>query len=278
MMPPHADPSTAHAVGSRPAARTAAVAIGLLLAAPAALSSGRPDVDRLPPARLPGWHRVFVDDFTKGLSAARWHAYSGQPGGDPGGFWAPSHAVAGDGVLRLRTYRDRAYARRWVSAGVSSARALTQTYGKYLVRFRMDHGRGVAGVLLLWPSSNRWPPEIDFAEDGGEGTRRDEMSATLHYGADDNQIQRTLHADFTQWHTIGVEWTPGKLAYTIDGRRWAVVRSDHVPRVPMELDLQTQAGTCGHRFSPCPDGTTPHRVDMHVDWVAAYAYRPRARR
>src|SRR3954452_7933813 len=226
-----------------------------------------------PPAHLHGWKRVFVDDFRHRLRRSSWGRYSGQPGGDPGGWWAPSHVVVRHGVLQLRTYRDRRFGDRWVSGGVSSARALRQRYGKYLVRFRMDAGRGVAGVLLLWPSAEHWPPEIDFAEDGGHSRHRRSMTASLHYGARNHQVQRTVRADFTRWHTIGVEWTPRRLVYTLDGRRWGRVRGHRVPAERMELDMQTQAGTCGDRWAPCPDGSTPRRVDMEIDWVAAYARR-----
>jgi len=57
------------------------------------------------------------------------------------------------------------------------------------------------------------------------------------------------------------------------GTLWATVRSRHVPAERMELDLQAQAGTCGDRYAPCPDATTPSSVDLQVDWVAAYARR-----
>ena len=221
------------------------------------------------------WQRAFSDDFAHGLSAKKWGRYHGQPGGDPGGWWEPSHAVVRRGVLRLETYRDPSFGGRWVSGGLSSARALKQTYGRYAVRFRMDAGRGVAGVLLLWPVRDHWPPEIDFAESGGTRATRDSMTATLHYGAANHQIQRRVRADFTRWHTLGVAWTPGRLTYTLDGRAWATVRSPHVPSEPMELDLQTQAGTCGDRYAPCPDASTPARVTMEVDWVRADAYRRR---
>jgi beta-glucanase (GH16 family) len=227
-----------------------------------------------PPVRDPrGWHRVFADDFSHGLKPSRWGRYSGQPGGDPGGWWDPSHVVVRNGVLNLETYRDPKFGGRWVSGGVSSAPALKQTYGKYEARLRVDRGKGVAAILLLWPVRNVWPPEIDFFEDGGATSRRSEMSATLHYGSDDSQIHRTAHTDFTRWHTVGVEWSPRKLVYTIDGRRWAIVRSRHVPRQRMEMDIQSQAGTCGDRWTPCPDASTPRRVTLQVDWVVAYAYR-----
>jgi beta-glucanase (GH16 family) len=219
------------------------------------------------------WHRVFFDDFSQGLRSSWWGLYSGQPGGDPGGWWAPSHAVVAHGVLSLETYRDPAYRGRWVSAGLSSAPALKQTYGKYEVRMRVDRGKGVAFVALLWPVGNRWPPEIDFAENGGEDGTRETASGTLHYGPNDSQLQRTLRVDLTRWHTLGVEWLPGELTYTIDGRPWAVVKSHAVPSEPMALDLQAQTGTCGIPQAPCPDRGTPGYVNAQIKWVAAYAYR-----
>jgi beta-glucanase (GH16 family) len=261
--------------------RTRLAAAGAaMLAAAATVPEGsapgagtRSTVTARPAAQQRTWKRVFYDGFEHGFSASKWGRYSGQPGGDPGGWWDPSHVAVRRGILELRTYRDPRFGNRWVSGGVSSARSLTQRYGKYEVRFRMQSGKGVTGVLLLWPTADHWPPEIDFAEDGGTDGRRDSMTASLHYGSDNRQIQRTVHADFTRWHTIGVEWTPGRLAYTLDRRAWAVVRSRHVPAEKMELDMQTQAGTCGDRWAPCPDATTPQRVVMQVAWVAAYTRR-----
>jgi hypothetical protein len=101
------------------------------------------------------------------------------------------------------------------------------------------------------------------------------MDATLHYGPDNQQIGRTVHADFTRWHVMGVEWTPGRLVYTLDGPPWATMRSSGVPSKPMELDLQASTGTCGDRFQPCPDASTPARVDFQVDWVRIDRYRGR---
>jgi beta-glucanase (GH16 family) len=224
-------------------------------------------------ARSP-WKLVFRDDFNGPLDEHSWGAYEGQPGGDPGGWWDPSHVVTRDGRLRLETYRDARFGNRWVSGGLSSSHAVKQKYGRYDVRFRMDRGVGVAGVLLLWPVRDAWPPEIDFAETGGMRDARDEMSATLHYGADDHQVQRSVRADFTRWHTMGVRWTPRKLEYTLDGRIWATVRHPRVPAERMEFAMQTQAGTCGDHWAPCPDRTTPKNVVMEVDWVRVYAYRP----
>jgi hypothetical protein len=97
------------------------------------------------------------------------------------------------------------------------------------------------------------------------------MAATLHHGEENDQIQRTVRADFSRWHTMAVEWTPRRLVYTLDGRAWGRVRSAHVPSEPMELAIQAQAGTCGDRYAPCPDRGTPRMVRLQVDWVRAYA-------
>ncbi len=106
------------------------------------------------------------------------------------------------------------------------------------------------------------------------------MAATLHCGSNGNdgcQIQKMLTMDFSQWHTIGVEWSPGVLNYTVDGTIWATVTNSsqgNVPTIPMEFDLQTQAGTCSDSFAPCPDSTTPSLVDYQIDWVVAYKPGP----
>jgi beta-glucanase (GH16 family) len=226
----------------------------------------------MPTGDLPGWRQVFADDFTgNAIDDRKWGLYEGQPAGDPGGWWEPSHVEVGDGVVKLRSYRDPRFGNRWVSGGMSSARALTQRYGKYEVRFRVDAGYGIAAALLLWPTADHWPPEIDFAEHGGENRVRRHMTATLHQGEDDRTIQRTVEADFTCWHTMGVEWTPGRLVYTLDGRPWATVDDPGVPDEAMELDAQTQAGTEGDIWNPAPDEGTPGEVDMEIDWAVAYA-------
>jgi beta-glucanase (GH16 family) len=232
-------------------------------------ASNGPSTTAKPSGDLPGWHRVFADDFTgSSLDSAKWGAYEGQPGGDPGGWWDPSHVVVHHGMVELQTYRDPRFGSRWVSGGMSSAPAVRQAYGKYLVRFRVDAGAGIAAVLLLWPSADGSHAEIDFAENGGG--RRNHMSATLHYDHANGQIQRSVNGDFTHWHTIGVEWRPGRLAYTLDGNVWAALASRHVPRIAMEMDAQTQAGTCGDQSQPCPNATTPSHVNMQIDWVVVY--------
>ncbi len=233
-----------------------------------------PSGQAMPLGDIPGWHQVFADDFSgTTLNTSNWYPYSGQPGGDPAGWWDASHVAVNNCLLTLKGYKDSAAKSDvFVTGGIGMTANHAQTYGKYLVRMRADRGNGISAIALLWPQANIWPPEIDFYEDGGGN--RASMSATLHCGSDDNdncQVERDLSGyDFRQWHTLGVEWTAGKLVYTIDGTTWATVTGSKVPSIPMVLDLQSQSLECT-QDSTCLDSSTPGRVDMQVDWVVAYA-------
>ncbi len=230
----------------------------------------------MPAGSVPGWRQVFADDFTgPSLNTMKWGAYTGRIPGDDGGWWDPTHVTVHKSIATLATYRDARVGNRWVSGGMSSARALTQQYGKFLVRFRMDRSPGVKYAIILWPSTKPWPcgGEIDFGEDSGASHMR--TTLTVHYcnarGEDAILPQLKVNADFSHWHTIGVEWMRDSLVWTLDGRRVGNVSSSRVPSSTMELDIQTQAGTCGDPEFPCPNASTPRTVKMQVDWVVAYA-------
>ena len=216
----------------------------------------------------PGWREIYADDFTGAkLDSTLWSTYSGQPSGDPAGWFDPSHVSVANGDLVISGYSDPADGGKWTTGGVKSR--LAQTYGKYLVRFRFDAGAGIAHAIMLWPTGT-WPPEVDFSEDNG-GDRQTTYS-TFHYGSTNCMIHNQVAVDLTQWHTLGVEWTPGTLVYTLDDHPWATVTSAYVPSVPMSLAIQTQAWATGiSNWEHGIDATTPATVNLYVDWVVVYA-------
>ncbi|QKW13419.1 MULTISPECIES: family 16 glycosylhydrolase [unclassified Micromonospora] len=227
-------------------------------------SSGVP----MPRGDLPGWRQIFADDFSGTALSSDWFAYEGQPDGDPGGWFDPSHVMVADGLLTIGGWREPARGDLYVTGGVSNRHAVSRSYGRYDIRFRMDQGTGIAYALLLWPADNQYPPEIDIAEDNGRDRRR--MYGVLH-PPQGRPVERSVAGDFTQWHTAGLEWTPGRLVFTLDGVPWTTITGDGVPREPMALALQSQAWYCGHTWEACPDATTPARVDLTIDWVTIYA-------
>ncbi|WP_432906158.1 glycoside hydrolase family 16 protein [Micromonospora matsumotoense] len=226
-----------------------------------------PSGARLPQGDLPGWRQIFTDDFSGPVLDDRWFAYQGQPDGDPGGYFDPAHVSVTGGALVIGGWPEPGRGGRYVTGGVSNRQVVSRTYGRFDIRFRMDRGTGIAYALLLWPASNDYPPEIDIAEDNGRDRSR--MYGVLH-PVQGRPVEQNVPGDFTRWHTAGLEWTPDRLVFTLDGQPWATLSGDQVPDEPMALALQSQAWYCGHTWEACPDQTTPPRVDLQVDWVAIY--------
>ncbi|MGW6692157.1 glycoside hydrolase family 16 protein [Rhodococcus sp. NPDC054953] len=227
----------------------------------------------VPVGDLPGWKQIFTDEFDRCELGRQWSTYSGQPGGNPHGWWDGTMVQVYGGALNLLSERS---GDGWVSGGVSNF-PVTQQYGRWEIRMRADRSDDISYHMLLWPQREQWPPEIDFAESAsGERTQLD---AFLHWVGDDGN--RKSHAivtgDFSEWHTVGVEWGPGIIRYLLDGKVWAEAHSETmVPDEPMWLGLQAEAGACERRadwgIEPCSetDPLRPDRVAVQVDWVTVY--------
>jgi hypothetical protein len=265
-----ASPAVAPTAGVAPAALTTPEAVEAEQrlhprAAPPRASRHRRSPDVIPLGDLPHWKQVLAQDFTSSSLPPGWEAYEGRPGGNRNGWWDPAQVRLRYADLHVYgAWRDG----RFVTGGLM-ATGSAMTYRKYEVRFRVDRAPGVKYAQLLWPSRGTWPQagEIDFAEDAGGA--RDTAAATLHYGRGNTQVQRHVRADFSVFQTVGVEWTPGRLVYTLNGRPWATIVSPHVPSGPMRLALQLEAGR-GDRWTPAPSSSTPPKVALVVDWVVAY--------
>jgi len=225
------------------------------------------------PSRAPsGYQLVVAEKFTGTAIPSGWHPYQGQAGSDTGGWWDPSHVTVSNGALTLRTYRDPANAgprSPWVEGGIDLWPSGVLTDGEYLVRSRVTSATGVTQVMLLWPNSDNWPPEIDFNESNGTS----ESTATLIWAtAAKRHLAQSpaLAIDLTQWHTWGVIVTPRTITYTVDGKTWATMANHE--QVPMHLALQQQVWACGNSSGrACPSSSTPREVDMLIDWVAIFA-------
>lgn len=212
----------------------------------------------VPIGNLPGWTQVVHEDFNGALNTARWGLYDGPT--DTYGMWSPKHLEMHGGQAWLHGYREGG---NFVTAGMMEV-TNPQLYGKYLVRARFDRGAGISHVLILWPTAETWPPEVDFSE----GESRTRTMATSHWDANNDQTHLFVGVDLTQWHTYGVEWTPTRLTYTLDGHAWGSMTGLAVPHIPMNLAIQTQA----LRDVGPVSLATPRDVTYAVDWVSIYRY------
>jgi beta-glucanase (GH16 family) len=270
-------------------ATAALIAVALVVAVPRLESKGpRPESKghpgagavepggAVPAGNLPGWRLTYSTDFNGNSLPDGWSAYTGEPGGDPYGYWDPANVTVSNGALHLRTTANNDPQRPdTYSTGGVGFYGGTQENGMYLIRMKGDYEPGlkISNIVLLWPAEQDvWPPEIDFYEDGGGN--RSGYTASLHPGPDGNDccvIRHSHEITGTQWHTYGVIWTPVSITYTIDGKPWAKVQQSEVsspgswPATPMTLDLQSQ------NVGPAQPGGSIET--MTVAWVAEYAPR-----
>lgn len=211
------------------------------------------------PEALKGYSLSYVTNFPGTTLPAGWDVFTGVPGGDPGGQFGSAHVVVRNGMLQLSTWKDPTYKDKWVTGGVCQC-GLSQTYGAYFVRSRVT-SPGPNEVELLWPTSNVWPPEIDFNETATAfGT-----TSTVHFGETDEVDQRQLSINMKQWHTWGVIWTPRSITFVVNGQVWGTISvASEIANVPMTLDIEQRAMCQLHRQCPTK------RTSMLVNWVAEY--------
>ncbi|HEY3766457.1 MAG TPA: glycoside hydrolase family 16 protein [Gaiellales bacterium] len=243
-------------------------ALALSLGATLGLASTAAHAATPPPTSSRFPRMIFYRQFKDPLKRHTWTVYQGVPGCCSQSYWARSHVVAKAGALRIQTYRDPAYGNRWVSGGVSMARLVNQTYGRWVVRFRMPAGAGVGMDVALRPSGSG--TVVDWIEESSDkGAARAIETATLHYGS--TRVHAQVHANFTKWHTMILAWVPGQITVRLDGHLWANYRN-HIPSSPMHLVMQTNVGSNGFTGT-MPNSTTPPKVSLVVDYVAVYRYR-----
>jgi hypothetical protein len=210
-----------------------------------------------------GWgDPVLVENFDgTQLNSRKWVVYH-SPDAKTNPRTQQASSVS-NGLLRLK---GGIVGGRDLSGGVATHMA--QRYGRWEVRLRAERGAGYTPLALLWPRNQGGPEyaEIDFAEIIDPSRRSGEIF--VHRG-DRRQAQRQMRADFTRWHTVAVDWLPGRLTFWLDGRKVWDYRGPNVPSGhSMQLALQNDV-TC-NEWSPCRNGSTPETVSMYVDWVKVY--------
>ncbi|MCP2341166.1 glycoside hydrolase family 16 protein [Actinomadura rupiterrae] len=164
------------------------------------------------------------------------------------------------------------YGGKDLSGGIAST--LLQRYGRWEVRLRADPGRGYSPVALLWPAHFGHPEkaEIDFTEI--PDPTRHTADIHIHHGPTDQQATHQLHADFTHWHTIAVDWLPDHLTFWPDGHPTWTYTGPLLPQhTTMGLTLQNDQ-TCDRGPTACRDHTTPAKVTMDIDWIRIYPAPP----
>lgn len=237
--------------------------------------SGQP----MPTGNLPGWHRVFADDFTQNVPVGRFPAAvaktwrgsyrDGTLDTAKNGAYMPTQVVSiGHGLLNIHLHS---------AGGVPLGAALVPTipgatgrdggqrYGRYVIRFRADAVPGYKVVILLWPDSEAWPHdgEIDFPE----ADLNSNIWGHVHHqggtSGNDETGFRTSTMYARGWHTAAINWMPGHVTLQLDGRTIGNTRT-RIPDTPMHLVIQAETATDGSVPPPSAAG------NFQVDWLVVY--------
>lgn len=199
------------------------------------------------------WRLAVQDDFNgSSINSELWGLYEGK-GNEGVGERKRSAVTVSGGSAHIN-------GRGWVGGGMALKEQ--QTYGKYEIRSRMDNGAGYNKAELLWPSSERWPRdvEIDISEifDGSY----DQFGSFVHYGIDHKRLHKTTKdVNTSQWHTYGVEWEPSKVTYFFDGKPiWTVTEPAAIPHTKHFLGIQLDVSRSSHKVN----------TSLHVDYVKVW--------
>ena len=235
-----------------------------------------------PPA---GWNLVFSDEFNAGeLDTTKWGttmAFVGIHGPRYHNEYYLSYTVDedvifNDGHLRLRTDRREVEGAEtpgrfdYTQGLVSTHDKFTFSYGYVEIRAKYPGGKGMWPCFWLMPEHQSWPPEFDIAEYYG-GQRK--MHHGLAYGTmREPRWDSTgdVETDFVnEWHTIALEWLPGRAVWFVDGVARKTVTADYVPDVPMYVLLSNSVSS---RLGPSgePDEATAFPNFFEIDYIRVY--------
>jgi beta-glucanase (GH16 family) len=193
-------------------------------------------------------------------------------------------------VARKESYQGSTY----TSARLQTKGRFSFTYGRAEARIKVPAGAGIWPAFWLLGDdiyTKGWPEagEIDVMET--IGSLPDELNGTVH--APLGAWNGDANADGTEWtigdiyknptsladafHVYAVEWTPGSIAFEIDGKTYQTVSKADMPAGgrwtfdhPNHLLLNLAVG--GEWPGP-PNASTPSVSTMLVDYVRVYAPR-----
>jgi len=211
-------------------------------------------------AGLKGYHQTAAVTFTGSTLPKGWTVFSGPIHGDTGAYYDSRFVRVANGVLSIKTDHSYRNNHGWASGGLCQC-GVSHTSGAYFVRSQTI-GSGPDDIAMLWPTNDKWPPEIEFVESSNGTSGR----AIVYWGA------KRHHASFyfskikpQQWHTWGVVWTKSKVTFVLDGQSWAQLTNQAaIPTQTLRLDIEQQT-YCALHFA-CPSKPT----QTHVAWVAEY--------
>ncbi len=210
---------------------------------------------------------TLYDDFTAStLNHAIWDKNFNATQTFGSAYWSPTQVATGASHLRLIVKKQAGYGKAYVSGAVTSFGGFSQTYGRYEIRARLPPGKGMWPAFWLMPIDQSWPPEIDVFE--WVASDPTAVYNTLHWQSNNSHYQKSgiCHSSTltTADHTYGVDWTPGRLDFTLDGKICSSLTGSNVPSKPVYVLMNL---AIGGSWPGEPDATTPLPGTFAIRWV-----------
>lgn len=224
-----------------------------------------------------GWQLKFSDDFNgSGLDTSKWSPcfYWGSSSGCTNGgagdmqWFQPDEVSVSGGSLHLNAHRQQSNGKDYTSGMVSSHDKFAFQYGYAEMRGKIPKGNGFWPDFWLLSQNKNWPPELDIAEFVGSNTNN--VHQTLHYNSGGHKSSSGYcgGADFSaDYHTYGIEWSPDKLVWYVDGNVCRTYTGEGIPQESMYL---TATLAIGSAWTVGPDGSTPFPSTFDIDYIKVW--------
>ncbi|GCE16009.1 glycoside hydrolase family 16 protein [Tengunoibacter tsumagoiensis] len=213
----------------------------------------------------PSWTLILSDDFNGTTLGSSWGTYNGPHGGGKS-YYDPSEISVSNGMVHIQAERKTTNGLLYTTGGMA-AFGLSQVYGKYEMRVKLPHGKGLDPYAILWPKSDQPnTAQVDLFE--SPPVDKTTLYCTNH-GVDGTSGQVTANGQFADdFHILTYEWLPNKITFSVDGVLQGAI-TNRIPDFPMWLGLAISSGDA---FTGDPDPTTVFPVTMDIDWVHIYKY------
>jgi len=178
----------------------------------------------------------------------------------------------GRGKLKMRAWpvpddlRYEFWGFPFVAGMLAGPRAHAQTYGYWETRLRLKKiGKGQHFALWLLPTDNSWPPEVDMLEAvSGDGWLYTNTHVKDGVAPPINWFKPPRRPD--AWMTVGFEWTPKEMIWTIDGKQ---VRR-HTANIGAKPMYPLFSWEVGSNWPGWIDSSTPWPAEVVVDYLRVY--------
>ena len=163
--------------------------------------------------------------------------------------------------------------RPWISGALKSQGKFNFLYGYAEARMRTPYIDGSFPAFWLMPENSPlpWPEcgEIDIFEQANpDGRSWHTIHGAWNKGGSGGYTSEPVKVDYNDWHIYGLEWTPEKLEWFVDGKSVFTVKRDD-PRLlgtwpfdyPYYVILNQSVGNGGFAGNPIPGKTYLTEVD-----------------